>query len=88
MSPLFILLGLAIILSCVVVLVEILTLTDHQISSVPWYLKLRLTSTRSLDTEEAGSHLGQANAATQTVLWASSRANTPGREGVGKSRNK
>ena len=84
MSPLFILLGLAIIISFVLLLVEILTVTDHQISSVPWYLKLRLTSTRSLDTDDVGGHLGQAHVATQTVLWASSRANTPGREGTQK----
>ena len=81
MSPLFILLSLAILLSCLLLLLEILTVTDRQISSVPWYLKLRLTSsTKDLETDLVGSNLGQANAATQTVLWASSRGNTPGRE--------
>ena len=79
MSPLFILLGLAIVISCVLSLLEILTVTDRQISSVPWYLKLRLSSTRDLETDQVESHPGQAHAATQTVLWASSRGNTPGR---------
>ena len=83
MSPLFILLSLAILLSCVLLLVEILTVTDRQISSVPWYLKLRLTSTTDLETDQLDCKVGQANAATQTVLWASSRANTPGRWGEG-----
>ena len=86
MSPLFILLGLAILLSCLLLLVEILTVTDRQLSSVPWYLKLRLSSTRSLDdTDQVGPRLGQtAHVATQTVLWASSRANTPGKSGLGE----
>ena len=80
MSPLFILLSLAILLSCLLLLLEILSVTDRQISSVPWYLKLRLTSsTRDLESDQVGTNLGQAHAATQTVLWASSRGNTPGR---------
>ena len=79
MSPLFILFSLALLLSCLLLLVEVLTVTDRQLSSVPWYLKLRLTSSRSLETDQLGGNLGQtAHAATQTVLWASSRANTPG----------
>ena len=87
MSPLFILLGLAILLSCVLSLLEILTVTDHHISSVPWYLKLRLSSTRDLETDQVPSNPGHAHAATQTVLWASSRANTPGKKGrEGKGR--
>ena len=76
MSPAFIFLGLALLLSCIVALLEItMTARGRKISSVPSYLKKRLTSTSPRQLEKA--EIEVAHTATQTVLWASSRAATP-----------
>ena len=78
MSPAFIFLGLALLLSCIVALLEItMTARGRKISSVPSYLKKRLTFTSTSPRQLEKAEIEVAHTATQTVLWASSRAATP-----------
>lgn len=76
MSPPIILLGLGLLLSCLVGLLEMMvSLRTRRISPLLRHLNQRLaspSSSSSRRTEDGVSHV-----ATQTVLWASSRATTP-----------
>ena len=75
MGPPFIFLGIGLLLSCLLGLLEmVVSLRTRKISSLSRYLKQRLSSPPSSPVVRDG---GVSHVATQTVLWASSRANTP-----------